>query len=118
MRILIQCVGGVGGGVCGCSLNTSSTVSGGFCNIACNVGTTVAGGSQNVATGNYSSILGGISNKTCTCTCAMIVGSNICANRSCSTFVNNLSIMNIPTSGAGLPAGSVYRVGNSLCITT
>jgi hypothetical protein len=29
-----------------------------------------------------------------------------------------LSIMNIPTSGAGLPIGSVYRIGNALCIVT
>jgi hypothetical protein len=59
-----------------------------------------------------------VSNNTNSCACAMIVGSNITADRVCATFVNNLSIMNIPTSGAGLPPGSVYRVGNSLCITT
>jgi hypothetical protein len=46
----------------------------------------------------------------------MIVGSNITADRVCATFVNNLSIKNIPTSGAGLPSGSIYRIGNAVCI--
>jgi hypothetical protein len=38
----------------------------------------------------------------------MIVGSCITADRVCTTFVNNLSIMNIPTSSVGLPTGSVW----------
>jgi hypothetical protein len=46
----------------------------------------------------------------------MIVGSNITADRVCSTFVNNLSIKNIPTASAGLPSGSVWRSGTALCI--
>jgi hypothetical protein len=44
----------------------------------------------------------------------MIVGSCITADRACATFVNNLSIMNIPTSSAGLPTGSVWRNGTVL----
>jgi hypothetical protein len=39
----------------------------------------------------------------------MIVGSCITANRTCATFVNNLSIFNIPTSSAGLPSGAVWK---------
>jgi hypothetical protein len=38
----------------------------------------------------------------------MIVGNGITADRVCTTFVNNLSIKNIPTSSAGLPSGSVW----------
>jgi hypothetical protein len=38
----------------------------------------------------------------------MIVGSCITANRICTTFVNNLSIMNLPTS-APAQAGAVWR---------
>jgi hypothetical protein len=37
------------------------------------------------------------------------VGDSITANRVCTTFVNNLSIMTIPTGSAGLPAGAVWR---------
>jgi hypothetical protein len=38
----------------------------------------------------------------------MIVGSNITADRVCATFVNNLSVMNLPSSSAGLPSKSLY----------
>jgi hypothetical protein len=63
-----------------------------------------------------SAILGGENNNTSTFEEAMIIGSNITANRACTTFVNNLSIRNIPTSSAGLPSGSIYRIGSSVCI--
>jgi hypothetical protein len=39
----------------------------------------------------------------------MIVGSNITADRTCTTFVNALSMKTIPTSTAGLPSGMVWR---------
>ena len=39
----------------------------------------------------------------------VIAGSNITADRSCTTFVNNLSIKNIPTSDTNLPSGSIWR---------
>jgi hypothetical protein len=93
-----------------------ATVGGGYSNIASACASAIVGGVGNIASGVFSSILGGRFNNTCTCACTMIVGSNITANRACATFVNNLSIMNIPTSNAGLPSGSVYRVGSALCI--
>ena len=65
---------------------------------------------------NFSDILAGGYNSTSTCACVMIVGNNITADRNCTTFVNNLSIKNIPTSSAGLPSGSIYRIGNAVCI--
>jgi hypothetical protein len=46
----------------------------------------------------------------------MIVGSCITADRQCATFVNNLSIINIPTGSVGLPSGSVWKNGNVLNI--
>ena len=39
----------------------------------------------------------------------MMIGSNLTANRACTTFVENLSIMNIPTSSVGLPSGAVWN---------
>jgi hypothetical protein len=37
----------------------------------------------------------------------------ITSNRDCATFVNNLSIVNIPTSDVGLPSGAVwYQAGS------
>jgi hypothetical protein len=44
----------------------------------------------------------------------MIVGDGITANRACATFVNELSIMNIPTSNVGLPTGAVWKNGTIL----
>jgi len=69
-----------------------------------------------VADGNSSAILGGTFNHTTGNTCSFIVGDNITADRACATFVNNLSIMNIPTSSAGLPAGSIWSSGGTLMI--
>jgi hypothetical protein len=98
----------VGGG----SENTASgyiaTVSGGDRNIAsCNYAT-VSGGYCNIASSYYSGILGGKCNTTAGYDCAMIIGACITADRACTTFVNNLSIKNIPTSPAGLPSGSIW----------
>jgi hypothetical protein len=45
----------------------------------------------------------------------MIIGSCITADRVCTAFVNNLSIKNIPTSSAGLPAGAVW---SNSCVLT
>jgi hypothetical protein len=74
------------------------------------------GGCCNTASGLRSSILGGQCNNTNTCADTMIVGSCITANRVCTTFVNNLSILNIPTSSAGLPSGAVWSDGGILKI--
>ena len=55
-------------------------------------------------------------NNTNNFACAFIVGSNITANAVCTTFVNRLAIMNIPTSSAGLPSGSVWSNSGVLTI--
>jgi hypothetical protein len=76
----------------------------------CNAGqySFIGGGFQNQANGNYSAILGGQRNNVATNANTFIVGSCITSNRACSTFVNNLNIMDIPTSNAGLPSKSLY----------
>ena len=38
-----------------------------------------------------------------------IIGSNITTDRTCTAFVNNLSIKSIPTAATGLPAGAVWN---------
>jgi hypothetical protein len=67
----------------------------------------IGGGLLNSVSGNYSAILGGVGNVN-SCACSFIVGACITADRTCATFVNNLSIMNVPTSSAGLPSKSVW----------
>jgi hypothetical protein len=92
-------LGGVAGVLIGGRKNTTngnfSTVSGGYCN------TIVA---------EYSGILGGCKNTIPSSNVrSFIIGNNITVNRQCTTFVNNLSIVNIPTSASGLPTGAVWR---------
>jgi hypothetical protein len=106
----------VSGGQYNFASGNKSTVSGGRCNTSSAYYSTVGGGLQNIASGNYSTIVGGQFNNTNSCSGAMIVGSSITADRADATFVNNLSIKNIPTSSAGLPSGSVWKNGTVLNI--
>jgi hypothetical protein len=110
-----------------CTSGYSSITSGNSNNINCSGNSIIVGGTQNnictlssyVIIGGgrlnsintnsqYSGIFGGRSNTITNFTDTFIVGSSIIADRSCATFVNNLSIKNIPTSDAGLPSGSVW----------
>lgn len=91
-----------------------STIAGGNCNsiqITINDCTGfIGGGTCNKILGDQSFIAGGCRNTVRSFdSCVFIAGSNITSNKSCTTFVNNLSIMNIPTSNVGLPSGSVWR---------
>ena len=104
----------IGGGCCNINCGLFSTISGGSNNFILDGGSTIGGGRCNISTGSYSAILGGICNTTNGCDCSMIVGACISANRVFTTFVNNLSIMNIPTSSVGLPSGAVWRNGTVL----
>jgi hypothetical protein len=91
----------------------------------CDAFGSIVGGSGNTTSGLYSFIGGGFNNIinsgttsailagsgntiNSTGSTAFIVGANITADRSCTTFVNNLSIKNIPTSSSGLPSGSIW----------
>ena len=38
-----------------------------------------------------------------------IIGTNITEDRDCTTFVNYLSIIDLPTTPGSLPSGSVWR---------
>ncbi len=99
----------IAGGNSNVASGNTSIIGGGCSNTASGYCSTIGGGCGNTASGYLSAILGGKCNSINTCQHAMIVGSNINADRECATFVNNLSIMNIPTGSAGLPAGSVWR---------
>ena len=82
--------------ICGSFNSQTSTILGGSCNTIIGQGIT------------DSSILGGSSN-TLQTNKSFIVGSDITSDRACTTFVNNLSIKNVPTSPTGLPSGLVWR---------
>jgi hypothetical protein len=125
--------GTVGGGYFNTTSGQFGVVAGGSDNSAAGCGAAVLGGSVNYSRGVYAVIGGGSNNQICfgTChnailhgnsnlipsgNCVNIIGSNITSDRSCATFVNNLSIMNIPTSSAGLPSKSVWSNAGVLTI--
>jgi hypothetical protein len=95
----------------GCANTTackSSVVSGGHGNIADANFSFIGGGQNNRANGEHSSVVGGQNNTTKDYKNTHIVGSNIEADREDTTFVNNLSIKDIPTSNTKLPKGSIW----------
>lgn len=113
----------ISGGGLNSSTNDASTVSGGYQNTASNAYATVVGGegntasggrsivgggSCNTASGSYSGILGGLNN-TAVCNYSFILGTSITADRDCTTFVNALSVKNMPTDAdLPLPSGMIY----------
>ena len=101
----------IGGGYCNIVSDSFSSILGGKYNTASCNGATIGGGYCNNASGSYSSILGGQNNYICGYSNSHIIGSNIYADRIDTTFVNNLSIKNIPTSDAGLPSGALWKDG-------
>jgi hypothetical protein len=118
------CYSSLGGGLYNSSCGNFSTIAGGYTNTVSGLYSTVSGGSghiiggnfstisggqSNTASSNYSGILGGKNNDTGEFNHSMIVGSDISANRECTTFVNNLSILEIPDGSAGLPSGAIYK---------
>jgi hypothetical protein len=102
------CYSVIAGGCANTTSAKSSVVSGGHGNIADKDYAFVGGGQNNRANGEHSSVLGGQKNSTKEYTNAHIVGSNIEADRNDTTFVNNLSIKDIPTSSKNLPKGSIW----------
>ena len=85
-----------------------SFIGGGCCNCINQRCAVIGSGLENCNAGCYSSILGGRCNSVSCCD-SHILGSYITADLPCTTFVINLSIINIPTSPSGLPSGSVWR---------
>ena len=71
-------------------------------------------GANSTASGDYSTVIGNYS--TCAIAESVVIGNAITANRGSTTHVNNLSIMDIPTSASGLPSGAVWRNGTVLNI--
>ena len=93
-----------------------SIVSGGRNNtISNNIYSTISGGYCNTITSDCSGILGGDNNYLCN-TNSFIIGKSINTNRDNTTFINNLTITQLPTYvdnsaalGGGLNVGDVYR---------
>jgi len=104
----------IGGGFLNTTAGALSTISGGFNHTinSSGIASTISGGYNNSVSGAYAGILGGRFNSA-SFNDSFIVGSNISTDRQCTTFVNNLSIKDIPTT-APAESGAVWRNGTNL----
>ena len=91
-----QILGGTCNIIAGCSSNT--TIINGFCNTNCGSITSA------IINSRCSIIPGDIYDAT-------VIGVGITADRVCALHVNNLSIMNLPSSDVGLPSKSLWYDG-------
>jgi hypothetical protein len=109
--------GFVGAGCFNINSGSASAIVAGLCNVASTDSNFIGAGCFNnlCNASNRSAILGGMCN-TSTNADTFILGSCITSNRVCTAFVNNLSIMNIPTSSAGLPSKAVWSNAGVLTI--
>jgi hypothetical protein len=106
----------IAGGECNTIFSPRSFIGGGFCNTISQTiplqptsSQAILGGTRNTMNGGNQSVIIGGSNNVNYGDNNFILGTNINSNRSCTTFVNNLSIMNIPTSSTNLPSGAIWR---------
>ena len=76
----------------------------------------VNGGKGNSVNGAFSSVLAGKNNHSKKHTNSHIIGSNIVADRDDTTFIENLSIVKLPTSSKGLPKNSIWNNKGLLAI--
>ena len=107
-------VGGNGNEVCD-GILYGAILNGAYNCTASGYYSTIINGAANSVSANYGTIINGYGN------CVQneystIAGCGITTDRACTLFVNNLSIKNIPTSAAGLPAGSVFSCAGVLRI--
>jgi hypothetical protein len=87
----------VGGGCQNNSSGLASTISGGYNNTASGCYSNVAGGKCNIASGYCSSILGGCGNVV-THNNSFAIGSDLTSDADNTTYVNNLAIMQTPST--------------------
>jgi hypothetical protein len=140
----IGCLSFIGSGEDNITCGLGSTIGGGACNRTNGFRSIVGGGTVNCSCANYSSILGGRLNTVCSVyssilggrcntissgfTNSNIIGSNITANRACTTFVNDLSVcsftgssgcnVGISTNGLLIPVEAGGGGGSSSIIIT
>ena len=78
---------------------------------------TIVGGCGNKVLSDRSGILGGVNNSTQGYTDAFIIGSNISASNSCTTFVNNICVFGNATLTASNSISASYAKSGSYSLT-
>jgi hypothetical protein len=96
---------------------SSSVIVGGNANTISGRNSIIGSGRGNDIDSDNSTIVGGENNST-KYNNTHLLGSSIEANREDATFVENLSITNIPNSDKGLPKGAVWSNKGVLSIVT
>tara|TARA_B100001564_G_scaffold169231_1_gene142233 strand:+ start:254 stop:2530 length:2277 start_codon:yes stop_codon:yes gene_type:complete len=110
----------IGGGYQNCITGNSdqSVVAGGRCNIIegnpSDYSIIGGGFTNNINASECSGIFGGVSNTITNHTSSFIIGSNIIANASCTTFVNNLNVSSSITASGTISASSFIGDGSQL----
>ena len=95
----------IGGGLFNRTTSANGFIGGGRYNFICTLDSVIGGGFCNIIRGTCSSILGGCYNTIPSgLTKSNIIGSRITANRSCTTFVNDLSVCSF-TGSSGCNVG-------------
>lgn len=105
--------------------NCQSSILGGFNNfIKTNNSnhSSIVGGINNTVSGSSnSSVLGGRNNTITNLNNTFVIGSDLTAERECTSFVNSfdisgsldMNLFEVPTSSVGLRTGQVYRTGSA-----
>jgi hypothetical protein len=88
---------------------------------ACSGYNVILGGNCNIniiqtSRAGIAGILGGTYNQIQNSYCSFVLGTGITTDADYTAFVNKLSIKNITTSSAGLPAGSIWSDAGQLCV--
>ena len=110
--------GGSGSGVVVLGGGCCSTVRCGTNNSVTGIYSTIVGGCGNNVQSDYSGILGGVNNSTQGYSDAFIIGSNISASNSCTTFVNNICVFGTANLTASNSISASYATLSSNSVTS
>ena len=99
----------ISGGLCNRTNFQYNFIGTGINNTTSGCYSTIVGGISNTTNSDYTTILGGRANTVLSGNPrSFVIGTNIVTNRQCTTFVNALSIQDIPTN-SNQPSGTVWR---------
>ena len=107
-------------------LSAYSGIGGGFSNTVSGSASNIGGGGCNTASGNYSSIINGFSGRVLACNStilngcyntiittasasSILAGTSVTAISANTAYATCLVLSNLPTSSAGLGAGTVWK---------
>lgn len=127
--VLTECAGStIGGGISNISCSIGGTIGGGNSNTVRLAAATVAGGQSNNAIGACSFVGGGLYNRACgtysgilggtnnliTHACSFTIGVNLTSTATCTTYMNNATVVGNISATGNIASNSNYVVTLSL----